>query len=166
MNTFVLEVNDLRQLQAVMQAIRKVDGVVGVERVKSSRQMPMDDSWIGDQARASNRRGARFDCDSKRSGGLLDLAGAEAAGADVDVAGRPVDHGADPLNVGEAPLVRDVVRVADLGAELRALPADLTSRGRHTDHSPFDSASPKVSASGGRSGLQLWMSPNDGAGLY
>ncbi len=34
-NTFVLEVNDLRQLQAAMQAIGKVDGVVGVERVKS-----------------------------------------------------------------------------------------------------------------------------------
>ena len=34
-NTFVLEVNDLRQLQAAMQAIQKVDGVVGVERVKS-----------------------------------------------------------------------------------------------------------------------------------
>ncbi len=35
LNTFVLEVNDLRQLQAAMQAIQKVDGVVGVERVKS-----------------------------------------------------------------------------------------------------------------------------------
>jgi GTP diphosphokinase / guanosine-3',5'-bis(diphosphate) 3'-diphosphatase len=34
-NTFVLEVKDLRQLQAVMQAIQKVEGVVGVERVKS-----------------------------------------------------------------------------------------------------------------------------------
>ncbi len=35
LNTFVLEVSDLRQLQAAMQAIQKVDGVVGVERVKS-----------------------------------------------------------------------------------------------------------------------------------
>jgi GTP pyrophosphokinase len=35
LNTFVLEVNDLDQLQAAMQAIQKVDGVVGVERVKS-----------------------------------------------------------------------------------------------------------------------------------
>ena len=35
LNTFVLEVNDLRQLQAAMQAIQRVDGVVGVERVKS-----------------------------------------------------------------------------------------------------------------------------------
>jgi GTP pyrophosphokinase len=35
LNTFVLEVNDLHQLQAAMQAIQKVDGVVGVERVKS-----------------------------------------------------------------------------------------------------------------------------------
>ncbi|MBI4572512.1 MAG: bifunctional (p)ppGpp synthetase/guanosine-3',5'-bis(diphosphate) 3'-pyrophosphohydrolase [candidate division NC10 bacterium] len=35
LNTFVLEVSDLRQLQAAMQAIEKVDGVVGVERVKS-----------------------------------------------------------------------------------------------------------------------------------
>jgi (p)ppGpp synthase/HD superfamily hydrolase len=34
-NNFVLEVSDLRQLQAAMQAIRKVDGVVGVERVRS-----------------------------------------------------------------------------------------------------------------------------------
>ena len=35
LNTFTLEVNDLRQLQAAMQAIQKVDGVVGVERVRS-----------------------------------------------------------------------------------------------------------------------------------
>jgi GTP pyrophosphokinase len=35
LNTFVLEVSDLRQLQAAMQAIQKVDGVVGVERMKS-----------------------------------------------------------------------------------------------------------------------------------
>jgi GTP pyrophosphokinase len=34
-NNFVVEVSDLRQLQATMQAIRKVDGVVGVERVRS-----------------------------------------------------------------------------------------------------------------------------------
>jgi GTP diphosphokinase / guanosine-3',5'-bis(diphosphate) 3'-diphosphatase len=34
-NTFTLEVNDLRQLQAAMQAIQKVDGVVGVERIRS-----------------------------------------------------------------------------------------------------------------------------------
>jgi guanosine-3',5'-bis(diphosphate) 3'-pyrophosphohydrolase len=34
-NTFVLEVADLRQLQAVMLAIRKVDGVVGVERMRA-----------------------------------------------------------------------------------------------------------------------------------
>jgi GTP pyrophosphokinase len=34
-NNFVLEVTDLRQLQATIQAIQKVDGVVGVERVKS-----------------------------------------------------------------------------------------------------------------------------------
>jgi GTP pyrophosphokinase len=36
LNTFVLEVTDLRQLQSVMQAIQKVDGVVGVERVKAA----------------------------------------------------------------------------------------------------------------------------------
>jgi GTP pyrophosphokinase len=34
-NNFVLEVSDLTQLQATMRAIQKVDGVVGVERVKS-----------------------------------------------------------------------------------------------------------------------------------
>ena len=34
-NNFVLEVSDLKQLQATMQAIQKVDGVVGVDRVKS-----------------------------------------------------------------------------------------------------------------------------------
>jgi len=34
-NNFVVEVSDLRQLQATMQAIRKIDGVVGVERVRS-----------------------------------------------------------------------------------------------------------------------------------
>jgi len=35
-NTFVLEVNDLGQLQAAMQAIQRVDGVVGVERVRTA----------------------------------------------------------------------------------------------------------------------------------
>ena len=34
-NNFVLEVSDLTQLQATMRAIQKVDGVVGVERVRS-----------------------------------------------------------------------------------------------------------------------------------
>jgi GTP pyrophosphokinase len=34
-NTFVLEVSDLRQLTATIQAIQKVDGVVGVERMRS-----------------------------------------------------------------------------------------------------------------------------------
>ena len=34
-NNFVLEVSDLRQLQATMRAIQKVEGVVGVERVRS-----------------------------------------------------------------------------------------------------------------------------------
>ena len=34
-NNFVLEVSDLTQLQATMRAIQKVDGVVGVARVKS-----------------------------------------------------------------------------------------------------------------------------------
>ena len=34
-NNFVLEVSDLRQLQATMRAIQKVDGVVGVERMRS-----------------------------------------------------------------------------------------------------------------------------------
>jgi len=34
-NTFILEVSDLRQLTATIQAIQKVDGVVGVERVRS-----------------------------------------------------------------------------------------------------------------------------------
>jgi len=34
-NTFILEVSDLRQLTATIQAIQKVDGVVGVERIRS-----------------------------------------------------------------------------------------------------------------------------------
>jgi GTP pyrophosphokinase len=34
LNTFVLEVTDLKHLQAAMQAIRKVSGVVAVERVR------------------------------------------------------------------------------------------------------------------------------------
>ncbi len=34
-NTFVLEVSDLQQLRATMAAIQRVDGVVGVERVRS-----------------------------------------------------------------------------------------------------------------------------------
>ncbi|MGH7395504.1 MAG: ACT domain-containing protein, partial [Candidatus Methylomirabilales bacterium] len=35
-NTFVLEVTDLKQLQAAMQAVRKVGGVVGVERIRGN----------------------------------------------------------------------------------------------------------------------------------
>jgi GTP pyrophosphokinase len=34
MNTFVLEVVDLKQLQVAMQAIRRVRGVMGVERIR------------------------------------------------------------------------------------------------------------------------------------
>jgi len=33
-NTFVLEVSDLKQLQAAIAAIKKIDGVIGVERVR------------------------------------------------------------------------------------------------------------------------------------
>jgi GTP pyrophosphokinase len=35
LNTFVLEVFDLKQLQGAMQAIRRVKGVMGVERIRS-----------------------------------------------------------------------------------------------------------------------------------
>ncbi|MDH7499158.1 MAG: ACT domain-containing protein, partial [candidate division NC10 bacterium] len=35
-NTFVLEVSDLKQLQAAIAAIKKVDGVIGVERVRAA----------------------------------------------------------------------------------------------------------------------------------
>ena len=35
LNTFVLEVTDLKQLQGAMQAIREIDGVMGVERMRS-----------------------------------------------------------------------------------------------------------------------------------
>jgi GTP pyrophosphokinase len=34
MNTFVLEVVDLKQLQVAIQAIRRVRGVMGVERIR------------------------------------------------------------------------------------------------------------------------------------
>ena len=34
LNTFVLEVVDLKQLQVAMQAIRRVRGVMGVERIR------------------------------------------------------------------------------------------------------------------------------------
>jgi GTP pyrophosphokinase len=35
-NTFVLEVSDLRQLQAAIAAIKRIDGVIGVERVRAA----------------------------------------------------------------------------------------------------------------------------------
>jgi GTP pyrophosphokinase len=35
-NTFVLEVSDLNQLKTVITAIQKVDGVIGVERVRAA----------------------------------------------------------------------------------------------------------------------------------
>jgi GTP pyrophosphokinase len=35
-NTFVLEVSDLKQLQAAISAIKKIDGVIGVERVRAA----------------------------------------------------------------------------------------------------------------------------------
>jgi (p)ppGpp synthase/HD superfamily hydrolase len=34
--TFVLEVSDLKQLQAAISAIKKIDGVIGVERVRAA----------------------------------------------------------------------------------------------------------------------------------
>jgi len=37
LNTFTLEVSDLKQLQSAMGAIRQIDGVMGVERIRGSR---------------------------------------------------------------------------------------------------------------------------------
>ena len=37
LNTFTLEVSDLKQLQSAMGAIRQIDGVMGVERIRRSR---------------------------------------------------------------------------------------------------------------------------------
>jgi len=66
------------------------------------------------------------------SGGFLDLAGSQAAGTYVEVAGSPFDQDVDTLDVRVASFRGDIVGVTDLGAELRALPADLASCCWHT----------------------------------
>jgi hypothetical protein len=63
------------------------------------------------------------------------LAGLDAAGARVDTAGRSVDDGTDPLNVGVEPALRPLAHLAveralaqsaDTVAEAGAFSADLT----------------------------------------
>src|SRR4051794_34524476 len=56
---------------------------------------------------------------------LGDLAGLEAAGADVDPLRAAVDDRADPLDVRVPAALRAPVRVAHVHAERRVLPADL-----------------------------------------
>ena len=74
---------------------------------------------------------------SPKSGSLLDLSGAETAGADVDIAARSIDDGMDALHVGIATLGGDVVGVTHLGTILLTLAANLTSGGGHTRTLPY-----------------------------
>ena len=59
---------------------------------------------------------------SQRPALLLDLAGLDAPGADVQPLGRAVDEGPDPLDVGVPAALRAAVRVAHVHAERRVLP--------------------------------------------
>src|SRR5262245_45152422 len=61
--------------------------------------------------------------------GALDLAGLEAARADVQALGCAVHERADALHVGVPPLGGAAVRVGDLHAEERLLPADVADGG-------------------------------------
>ena len=65
----------------------------------------------------------------RRLDGALDLAGLQAARADVQALGRPVHECADALHVGVPPLGGAAVRVGDLHAEERLLPADVADGG-------------------------------------
>src|SRR5690242_16157611 len=70
--------------------------------------------------------------DSAAGGGLAglgDLAGLQAGGAHVDALGRPVDQGADALDVGVPAPAGAAVGVADVGTERGVLAAHLTHRG-------------------------------------
>src|SRR5438477_11628558 len=69
-------------------------------------------------------------------GGLLDLSGADAGGADVDPLGGAVDQGADPLDVGVPPALGPAVRVADAHTERGMLAAHLTHRCHLNAHLP------------------------------
>jgi hypothetical protein len=64
-----------------------------------------------------------------RLDGALDLAGLQAAGADVHALGGAVHDGADALHVGVPPLRRAAVRMGDLHAEERLLPTDVADGG-------------------------------------
>ena len=54
-----------------------------------------------------------------------DLAGAEAAGAHIDVLGRAVHHSLDALDVGLPGAVGAAVGMGNLDAEVHALAAEL-----------------------------------------
>ena len=55
----------------------------------------------------------------------LYLAGAEASGANIDVAGRTLDDCLDTLNIGLPCTIGTTVRVRNLNTERNALAADL-----------------------------------------
>ena len=59
------------------------------------------------------------------SNGPGDLAGAEAAGAHIDVLGSAVHHSLDALDVGLPGTIGAAVRVGHLDAEVHALAAKL-----------------------------------------
>jgi hypothetical protein len=61
-----------------------------------------------------------------RSDCLLDLAAAEATGADADASGRSIDHCADTLKVGIEGALRLVIGMTDVMARLMLLRADVT----------------------------------------
>ncbi len=66
-------------------------------------------------------------CGVSASGGLDDLARAQAAGADADALNAAIDHRADPLQVRFEPAGSHVVRVADVPADDRALVTDFAA---------------------------------------
>src|SRR5688572_30816786 len=76
-------------------------------------------------------------CGVFTSGGLDDLARAQAARADAEALDAAVDHRADPLQVRLEPAGSHVVRVADVAADHRALVTDFAAL-RHVSSSRTD----------------------------
>ena len=90
------------------------------ERALDDRPEPAEAGVTRDSRRARQLRTTRLH--ARRLGGLGDLAGLEAARADVDALGRPVEVDANPLEIRIEAALRCHHGVAAAVAERRALP--------------------------------------------
>ena len=118
--------------------IGPVDQLWGIGKALSHRPPAGEPS---DEVECQARRSGLAEpegCVLGRLNGAFDLAGLQAARADVQALGRPVHERADALHVGVPPLGGAAVRVGDLHAEERLLPADVADGGhgptRVADH--------------------------------